>query len=275
MGSKNHNMQISLQPSEGRRIPLAVFGDAVVRANIMLETFESELGVAYDKPGFDLESLHSSNPTVKVSGAENQQKSEVYLSVISAMDSASNDDWSKWPEAVDSVTCVNVVRDFVKTATDIEANAVVNYDGRTETGTISSIETLIRWSEDLRSDSHTVPTLGTVSGQLDSISVHSRNMFSVWRSRDNRRFECEFNDDLFEDARKLLSKTVAVYGLIHEGRTAQSRGRVTKISSIREVVSREPISTLSLYGSIPDLKGNLSDDEYWGIVRGTRKYDDE
>ena len=87
MGSKNHNMQISLQPSEGRRIPLAVFGDAVVRANIMLETFESELGVAYDKPGFDLESLHSSNPTVKVSGAENQQKSEVYLSVISAMDS--------------------------------------------------------------------------------------------------------------------------------------------------------------------------------------------
>ena len=58
-------------------------------------------------------------------------------------------------------------------------------------------------------------------------------------------------------------------------RTAQSRGRVTKISSIREVVSREPISTLSLYGSIPDLKGNLSDDEYWGIVRGTRKYDDE
>ena len=275
MGSKRQNMQISLRPPEGGRIPLAAFGKTVVRANAMLETVESELGVSYLKPGFELESLHSSNPTITVSGADYEEKNEVYSSVIDAMNSASNDDWERWPQSIVSVACVEAVRNFIETATDIGADAIVEHNGRSETGTVGSIKSLIRWSEDQRSIFRIVPTLGTVSGQLDSINVHSNNVFAVWRSRDNRRFECEFNDEQFEIARSLLGKSVTVRGFIQEGRTTQSSGRITNITSLREVVSRKPISTLSLYGSIPDIKGGLGDAEYWDIVRGSRSYDDE
>ncbi len=275
MGAKKQDMQISLRPPEGGRIPLATFGKTVVRANAMLETVESELGVSYLKPGFELDSLHSSNPTITVSGAGYEEKTAVYSSVIDAMNSASNDDWARWPQSIGSVACVEAVRDFIKTATDIGADAIVEHNGRAETGTVGSIKSLIRWSEDRRSLLRIVPTLGTVSGQLDSINVHSRNIFAVWRSRDDRRFECEFNDEQFEIARSLLGKMVTVRGLIQEGRTTQSPGRVTNIALLREVMPRKPISTVSLYGSIPDIKGVLSDAEYWDIVRGSRSYDDE
>ena len=272
--SAKNTMQISLRPAGDTRIPLEAFGNLVIRANAMLETFERELGEVYSAYGFELESLHSSNPTILIAGAGSEAKSEVFGSVIDVVTSASGDDWSSWPNAVGSIACVDVVTQFVKTATDADADAVVEYDGRTETATASSAETLKRWAEEKRSDINPVQTLGTVVGQLDSINAHSRNIFAVWRTSDNRRFECEFVDDLFEDARRLLKKDVTVSGLVHEGRTARSSGKVTNVVSIREVVTQESISTLSLYGGIPEVKGSLSDDEYWGIVRGSRSYDD-
>ena len=275
MVTQPQDMQISLRPPEGTSIPLAVFGNAVVRANSMLETFEIELGLTYPEPGFELKSLHSSNPTITVTGKGHADKREVYASVIDAMSSASTGNWSSWPQSSRTFECVDAIRDFVTVGTNVGADSIFVLNGRKEMGTESSIDNLTRWSSDLESETTATPALGVVSGQLGSISVRSRNVFAVWRSRDNLRFECEFNDELFEDARRLLRKIVAVYGLVDEGRTGQNPRKVTNITKIREVVPNEPGNTLEFYGSIPDLKGNLSDDEYWEIVRKDRIHYDE
>ena len=46
-----------------------------------------------------------------------------------------------------------------------------------------------------------------------------------------------------------------------------------KAAEIDKNVESAQVETLDLYGSIPDLMGDLDADEYWGIVRGNRKYD--
>ncbi len=270
-GSAKNVMQISLRPTEGHRIPLVAFGNAVIRANAMLESFEFELGLDYSEPGFELASLHSSNPTIVIAGSGNEPKTEVFTSVVDAVKSSADDDWSGWPRAVESLACIETVRDFVRIAVDVNADAVFRHNDRAEIATAVSSETLKSWAEDQRFNLRPIPALGNVMGQLDSINVHARNVLAVWRSRDNRRFECEFDDDQFEDARRLLGKSVVVSGVVREGRT----NRVTNITSIREAASKESANTQSFYGSIPDLKGSLSDNDYWSIVRGGRSYGGE
>ena len=268
--SKKNDMEISLRPTEGRRISLVAFGNAVMRANAMLESFENEIGLDYAEPGFELASLYSSNPTIVIAGSGNEPKTEVFASVIDAVKSTADDDWSSWPRSVESLTCVEAVQDFVRITVDASADAVFEYDGRAESTTAASSETLKKWVDDQRSNLRPIRALGDVSGQLDSINVHTRNLLGIWRSSDNRRFECEFDDDQFEDARRLLGKSVVVSGLVLEGRV----NRVTGVTSIREVPSTTSVSTQSFYGSIPDIKGGLSDSEYWSIVRGGRTYGD-
>ncbi len=249
------------------------FGDVVTRVNAMLETVEREMGVMYSTPGFELESLHSSDPTILIAPAGDEPKPEVFEATIDAVQAASTANWSAWPQRLASRGCINAVGDAVKSALAVGAGLDLEFNSRTANADCPASKVIERWSHEQEEINRAIPGWGRVEGRLDSISVHARMVFNVWRASDGRRFECELDEAQFETARGLLRKTVAVDGLVTE--LEGGRGsKISQVAAIEEIESESPINTLSLYGSIPDLLGGMRPEEYWGIVRGNRLYDD-
>jgi len=99
---------------------------------------------------------------------------------------------------------------------------------------------------------------GTIEGQLELISVHERESFSVWETYTNRRIDCLVNSEQFQTAKDLLGKRVAV------------TGRVKYRNHVPKSIQVESLSRLRDESELPDLKdiapiditGGLSSEEH-------------
>ena len=273
----NHNsvesMRVSIRIPKEYRLPLSVFGEVISRFNVMLETIERESLLNFTKPGFELEGLHSSDPTVLIVPAGDQPKHEVFDAAIDAIEAATAERWEDWPQSFASSECVEGVASAVKSALTMGNGLDVQYRVRKATARKSAVKTFENWARERKIWEQPIPGIGRVEGKLDSITVHSKMQFNVWRSVDGRRFECELDEEQFENAKNLLRKTVGVEGKVFDTGLA-SGSKITHITSLIEVTSNEPISAMNLYGAIPDLMGDMTPEEYWVIVRGNRSYDD-
>lgn len=58
----------------------------------------------------------------------------------------------------------------------------------------------------------TYESIGSVVGNLDSISVHRGNEFRVWEEQEAHAVTCRFPSDLLEQAKQALGSRVLVYG---------------------------------------------------------------
>ena len=267
----NDKLRVSIRTKDDKRIPLASFAKVVERVDAMLETVERELGLGYATPGFELASMHSSVPTIYVAHAGNEPKHEVFEATIDAVDAASTENWSAWPQNMTSPECVDAVRDAVKSALVVGDGLDFGFNSRSANADRSASLAIEQWSNERNEANRAIPGWGRVEGKLDSISVHSRMVFNVWRDSDGRRFECDLDESQFETARGLLRKTVGVDGLVTELAKGRS-SKISQVATIEEIETDSSINTASLFGSIPDLWGDLTPDQYWGIVRGNRSY---
>jgi hypothetical protein len=101
--------------------------------------------------------------------------------------------------------------------------------------------------------------LGTIEGNLESISIHKERVFAIWEVFSNIRVECRFLADQLEEAKEALSQRVAVTGTIRYDR----RGRPVSISHITRIRVLRPQNELpqarDLEG-VPVLAGGPEDE---------------
>ena len=267
------SMIVSLRLREGDRLPLSAFGEIVVKFNTLLETVERELSKDGLESGFELSRLQSSHPTIWIAPVGNEPKAPVFEATIDAITAASTDKWQDWPQNLTSSSCVDGFRAALRAALVDSAGVECRYRDRSVVATDAVAKVVERWSSERKLIDRSIPGWGRVEGRLDSINVHSRMVFSVWRASDGQRFECELDESQFDKARLLLRKHVGVEGLVTDsGLTSGSK--ITPVSSIDEIDDSSQADTVELFGSIPDLMGEMDADEYWGIVRGNRRYAD-
>lgn len=101
--------------------------------------------------------------------------------------------------------------------------------------------------------------IGSVTGYLDAVDVHDRNVVRVHERRTGRRIPCSFTDALFEDVRTALRKRVAAMGVVE--RDALGQPVKLTLRGLR-VLSDDGPSVDDLVGLDPDFTGDMTTDEY-------------
>ena len=103
--------------------------------------------------------------------------------------------------------------------------------------------------------------IGSVAGRLESLNVHGRREASLWNELDQRRVVVTFVEDDYQRVHTAVRRRVEVYGLVQED--ADGRPLRVRLQDLEVLASDEDLPTLaSLAGSMPDLTGGLTPEEY-------------
>jgi hypothetical protein len=90
----------------------------------------------------------------------------------------------------------------------------------------------------------TTETIGTVEGRLEALSIHERQVFSIWDARSGRRYECHFAARVpLAEVLGAFGKRVAARGLI---RGRKGSDRVTlEVRALRVFPDEEDLPSAS------------------------------
>lgn len=109
--------------------------------------------------------------------------------------------------------------------------------------------------------------IGSVSGTLESLTVHAKREASLYNDFDKRRVIVSYAEADYPRVHAALRKRVEVYGVLQE----DSAGRPLRIrlQDLEVLPQDDDLPTLSsLIGSMPPLTGGLSPGEYLERNRG-------
>jgi hypothetical protein len=105
-------------------------------------------------------------------------------------------------------------------------------------------------------------SFGTVSGSLDSISVHRGLEFRVWDDQTNRRVRCIFEKKQESQAKDMLGKKVMVTGMVRADR--YGRPIFMKVENFDPLIPRKDLPTIEeMRGLVPNFTGGLSLKEFF------------
>ncbi|MEH0823429.1 MULTISPECIES: hypothetical protein [unclassified Micromonospora] len=110
-------------------------------------------------------------------------------------------------------------------------------------------------------------SIGSVTGRIDSMSVHKKPYAGLWAKRGGRRIQVDLpSDDLVDVARDALGKDVTVRGRIRRNDAGQIL--LLRASSIEPLPeATEPL--VELAGAFPDLTGGQDPVTYLEGLRGS------
>lgn len=109
-------------------------------------------------------------------------------------------------------------------------------------------------------------SLGSIEGRIEAISIHGDTKFVVYQDGTNKAVTCKFPREWLDRVKAALGGRVSVAGVVHWNR----RNEPVRVDGedLREMKSREELpSIVQLAGSIPDLTGTLSTEEYLRRIR--------
>ena len=110
-------------------------------------------------------------------------------------------------------------------------------------------------------------TIGSVEGKLELVSVHKGDRkFNVYHSVTGKAVRCDLSLALEKDVIDALGKQVVVSGKVY--RNLNGDPVKVAVERLRVLHENREIPTLDeLMGSIPDLTGNLSTEEFVRMIR--------
>ena len=112
----------------------------------------------------------------------------------------------------------------------------------------------------------TYESIGSVVGNLDSISVHRGNEFRVWEELEVRAVTCRFPPDLLELAKQSLGSRVLVYGDVKSNSSGQRTSVI--VHGIELYPGDFDLPTIEqLSGIIDDFTNGLSLGDYIEEIR--------
>lgn len=260
-------LKIVFEESRGGHFSLREIGEAIVNISKMLVEVEMALhGESKNgTKGFALEAMQSSNSTLIITGANGEDKSDVFNSVIEGADAIakkSTDDiaWLQSESAlIDYRNLLNVTKSGRRKLTFSSNGRNVNADIKTWHNT----ETILH---ERQSRSYIKSVLGEVKGRLELIDIHNDNKFAIWQEGKNQRIECHFNADAIEQVKTLLDKEVRVNGEIILDQQGEPKS-IHKIRQIEKMVRQQQRDPNYFFGILPDIMGGMSTEEYLKVVR--------
>ncbi|MFC2039178.1 hypothetical protein ACFLST_00070 [Chloroflexota bacterium] len=110
-------------------------------------------------------------------------------------------------------------------------------------------------------------SLGSVVGNLDSVSVHFGHEFRVWDEITGRPITCRFPRELLGKVKDALGRRILVYGVVR----ANYRGDRTLVvaEGIESYPEEAKLPTIEeMSGFVDDLTGGMSLEEYMQEIRG-------
>ena len=146
---------------------------------------------------------------------------------------------------------------------DIEHELLVTSDATKQMGRIS--HTMARQINRMLLNERI--TIGSVEGKLELVSIHKGNRkFNVYPSVTGKAVQCDLSLALEKEVIAALGQQVVVSGKIHRNLNGDPvKVTVEKLTVLPE---KHQIPTLDdLMGSIPDLTGNLSTEEFIRMIR--------
>ncbi len=103
--------------------------------------------------------------------------------------------------------------------------------------------------------------IGSVTGRLESLNVHARREASLWNELDQRRVVVSFPEEDYQRVHAALRRRVEVFGILQED--ADGRPLRVRLQDLEVLVDDDELPTLSsLVGSMPNLTGGLTPEEY-------------
>lgn len=103
-------------------------------------------------------------------------------------------------------------------------------------------------------------TIGSVTGNLELISVHDTPRFNVYETATKRAVRCKFDVERLDEVTAALGHRVTVAGIVYRNANGDPI-RVEK-PEIRVIGEGELPSARDLIGLVPDMTGDLSSEEY-------------
>ena len=260
-------LEIVFVEGRGGHFSLREIGEAII--NISKTLVEVEMALHGESKngtkGFTLEAMQSSNPTLVITGANGEDKSDVFNSVIEGTDAIakkSTDDipWLQSESAlIDYRNLLNVTKSNGRRLTFSSNGRSVNADIKTWHNTETRLH-------ERQSRTRIKSVLGEVKGKLELIDIHNGNKFAIWQEGKNQRIECHFEAESIEQVKTLLDKEVCVNGEIILDQQGEPRS-IHKIRQIEEMVRQQQRDPNYFFGILPDIMGGMSTEEYLKVVR--------
>ncbi len=108
--------------------------------------------------------------------------------------------------------------------------------------------------------------IGAVEGRIEGVNVHRRNVFSMYEFMNERRVECFFGDELYDEVIAALRKRAIVYGTVKTN--ARGEPLSVRAERIERLRSRNELPSISdLRGIDPDFTGGVDAAEYVRVIR--------
>ena len=260
-------LKIVFEEGRGGHFSLCEIGEAIVNISKMLVEVEMALhGESKNgTKGFALEAMQSSDSTLTITGANGEDKSDVFNSVIEGTDaiakkSTDNIAWLQSESAlIDYRNLLNVTKSGRRKLTFSSNGRNVNADIKTWHNT----ETILH---ERQSRLRIKSVLGEVKGRLELIDIHNGNKFAIWQEGKNQRIECHFDAESIEQVKTLLDKEVRVNGEIILDQQGEPKS-IHKIRQIEKMVRQQQRDPNYFFGILPDIMGGMSTEEYLKVVR--------
>lgn len=99
---------------------------------------------------------------------------------------------------------------------------------------------------------------GTMTGRLEALNLHQRNLFHLYPPIGPTRVTCIFDREVREDVKRAVDHYVQAAGLIHYRQRAQFPDRMSRVYSV-EILDDDPSrpKLSELRGIVPDLTGGI------------------
>lgn len=135
----------------------------------------------------------------------------------------------------------------------------------TPTSKVAISEKVIRSIECLLGPKY--QSVGSVTGSLDSITVHRGHEFRVWDEHSGKPVTCHFPKEMLTQVKDVLKSRVLVYGLIQ--RNAEGTPISIKVEGIEKLKAESELPTIQeMSGLVDDITDGKTIDEYLEGIRG-------
>jgi hypothetical protein len=109
-------------------------------------------------------------------------------------------------------------------------------------------------------------SVGSVVGNLDSISIHSGTEFRVWDEFSGYAVTCRFPKELFDKVKEALGHRVLAFGLVKANYIGQKR--LVMLEGLEPYPKEAELPTIEeMSGLVDDLTGGLSLKDYLEEIR--------
>ncbi len=108
--------------------------------------------------------------------------------------------------------------------------------------------------------------LGSVTGNLEAITVHRANEFRVWDDYSGKPVTCRFTPDMENDVKTLLRQRVQVHGLVYFNQTGQPT--VINVDGIELATPDSSLPTIAeMSGLVEDFTDGVPLEQYLEDLR--------